>query len=604
VVFFVGYNEQSIRAGRARWLTAFAATAFGICVIRLIFLQLIRGEALTRASENNHTQIVVERAPRGRILDRNGVVLAGDQPVFVALFSPLGLKPEQFQQTVAHLADILILPYTEIDKRLRAAVRAKTLMRVSDRLSRSQAFRILQDRLLLPGISLTIEEQRVYPKEAIASHMLGYVGQITDDDLDRLADQGYRPGDWIGKTGLERLYDPTLHGQDGGILIQVDARGRQVRILRHVLPQAGRDLVLTLDQHLQELAELRLHESNHPGAAVVLNPQTGEVLALASAPGFNPNVFLPLGNSDERRALIQDNDLKPLYNRAIQAFYPPGSTFKPISALAALVKNTIKPEELVYCGGSFTLGKDRRVFKCWKPHGHGFVNFIQAMAESCDVYFYHLALLTGPNAIEQMAELFGLGKKTGIDLPNENSKALPMAQKGSRHEYWQGGHTLNYAIGQGDLLVTPLQMAQVISILGNKGSIWQPYLATESRRFSEPAQVIGSPHLLNHIALPEHALNLVREGMLQVVAKGTGIAAQLPGIDVAGKTGTAQASKGGDHAWFVSYAPAEDPKVACAVVVEHGGHGGVVAAPIAHDLMAFALGIGLSKEIHHEVTSD
>ena len=246
---------------------------------------------MTRASENNHTQIVVERAPRGRIMDRNGVVLAGDQPVFVALFSPLGHGTDQFEQTLTHLSDILALPPAEVEKRLRAAIRAKTLMRVSDRLSRSQAFRILQDRSQLPGISLTIEEQRFYPNAAVASHMLGYVGQITDDDLERLSDQGYRSGDWIGKTGLERLYDPTLHGQDGGILIQVDARGRQVRILRHVLPQAGRDLILTLDYRLQALAETRLNETKHPGAAVVMNPQTGEILALASVPGFNPECF-------------------------------------------------------------------------------------------------------------------------------------------------------------------------------------------------------------------------------------------------------------------------------------------------------------------------
>ena len=265
----------------------------------------------------------------------------------------------------------------------------------------------------MPGISLTIEEQRFYPNEAVASHMLGYVGQITDDDLERLSDQGYRPGDWIGKTGLERLYDPTLHGQDGGILIQVDARGRQVRILRHVLPQAGRDLILTLDYRLQSLAETRLNETKHPGAAVVMNPQTGEVLALASVPGYDPNVFLPLGDSEERQRLIEDNELKPLYNRAIQAFYPPGSTFKPISGLAALEHNAIKPDEQIYCSGSFTLGKERRIFKCWKPHGHGYVDFLKAMQESCDVYFYHLGLLTGPNAIESMAVAFWPGQKNG-----------------------------------------------------------------------------------------------------------------------------------------------------------------------------------------------
>jgi penicillin-binding protein 2 len=472
---------------------------------------------------------------------------------------------------------------------LTAAVRAKSMMRISDRLTRSQAFLILQDGIHLPGISLTIEEQRYYPKEKLASHILGYVGQITDEELDQFSDQGYHSGDWIGKSGLERLYDPALHGQDGGFLIEVDARGRQVRVIRHLLPQAGKDLVLTLDEKVEALAEQRLHETGHPGAAVVLNPQTGELIALASSPGFDPNLFLPLGNSDERKALLADPET-PLYNRAIQALYPPGSTFKIITSLAALDAHAIDPDKRVFCSGSYTMGKDRRVFRCWKKEGHGYVNFMEAIAQSCDVYYYQLGLAVGPDAIEAVAKAFGLGQVTGVDLPHEKKWALPIAFKKRMKEYWYSGDTLNYAIGQGLLQVTPLQMANMIAAIANGGTLWQPFLVTESRRFGEPSEHLGGPRLGSRLTLNPESLRLVRAGLLRVVNSGTGIASKIPGIEVAGKTGTAQVSKGKDQAWFVAYAPADIPRVACAVVVEHGGHGGSVSAPIAHDLIALALG--------------
>jgi penicillin-binding protein 2 len=586
-----GHTEQSLRAGRARWLAAIALTGLGLCFVRLVHLQLVRGAALSRASVNNHTQVLVERAPRGRILDRNGSVLADDQPVFVALFSPIGLKPNDFPQVVGRLSGILEVQPEELERRLRAATRARAMMRVSDRLGRSQAFRILQDRIHLPGVSLTIEEQRFYPNDTLASHVIGYVGQITDEELDAYSNQGYYPGDWIGKSGLERLYDPALHGQDGGYLIEVDAHGRQVRVLRHVMPRAGKDLVLTIDRKVQEIAEQRLQETKKPGAAVVMNPSNGEVLALASSPGFNPNSFLPLGDSDERRRLLEDPKL-PLYNRAIQALYPPGSVFKIVSSLAALESNAIDPAEKLYCDGSYILGKDRRVFKCWKPHGHGHVNFMTALMQSCDVYFYQLGQKTGAPAMETMAKKLGLAQITGIDLPNEKkARYLPMAFKDSKHQHWVGGDTLNYAIGQGFLQVTPMQSAALISQIAANGAYWQPYLVSKAKLFGQDDEVLNQPHMIVQNVFTASALKLVQDGLREVVSHGTGVAAQIHGFELAGKTGTAQATKGTDHAWFVSYGPVEAPKVACAVLVEHGGHGGSIAAPIAHDLMAQVLGV-------------
>lgn len=590
-----GTNQQALRAARSRVLLAFAFAGLGGCVLRLAYLQILKGRAFTQASENNHTQVLVERAPRGRILDRNGEVLADDQPVFVALFSPLGLVSSEHQQAITRLSSILEVPTAELEKRMFAAIRAKSMMRVSDRLNRAQAFRILQDRIHLPGISLTIEEQRYYPQETLASHILGYVGQVTDEELEKFADQGYHSGDYIGKSGIERLYDPSLHGQDGGFLIEVDARGRQVRVIRHILPQAGKDLVLTLDAKIERMAEQRLRQTGHPGAAVVMNPQTGELLALASSPGYNPNLFLPLGDSAERKQLLADPDL-PLYNRAIQGGYPPGSTFKIITALAGFEENKIDPSDTVFCDGAYTFGKEKRIFRCWKPGGHGRVNYEQAMANSCDVYFYQLGQKLGPESIERVAKMFGLGRQTGVDLPHEKKWLLPYEYllsrtKPGRKLFWPGGETLNYSIGQGALQVTPLQMASVISAVANQGSVWQPYLAAESRRYGEAAERLNAPRMMSQLALnPEH-WKLVRRSLAEVVRTGTGMAAQLKGIEVAGKTGTAQSNKKNkDHAWFVAYAPTESPQVACAVFVEHGGHGGSAAAPIAHDLIALALG--------------
>src|SRR5258708_35719740 len=350
MAFLIRVSEKSFRAGRARWLTAIAVAFLGAIFVRLFYLQIIRGRAMEAASENNHTQILVEHAPRGRILDRNGKILADNRPVFVAFFSPLGLSSADLQVMRERLSPIVQLPKVELEHRLLAALRAKTMLRVSDRLSRDQAFQILQNRVHLPGVSLTIEEQRFYPEARLASHVLGYVGQITDEELEQFSDKGYHSGDWIGKTGLERLYDPLLQGQDGGFLMEVDALGRQVRVLQHLLPLAGKDLYLTLDKELEALAEKRLKETGHPGAAVVLNPVTGELLALASSPGYDPNSFLPSGRSEERSRLLNDPQL-PLYNRAIQALYPPGSVFKIVSSLAALQEHGICTDDNLHCTG-------------------------------------------------------------------------------------------------------------------------------------------------------------------------------------------------------------------------------------------------------------
>jgi penicillin-binding protein 2 len=586
-----GASEQGTRAQRIHSLIAILITMIGACLLRLAYLQLIRGRAMEEASESNRTQLVVERAPRGRIIDRNGMVLADDRPVFVALFTPMGLSAGDIQAVLDRLSPVIAISRAELEHRLQLAIRSKSMLRISDRLTREQAFRILQDRTHLPGVSLSVEQQRFYPGGMLASHVLGYVGQIADEELETMSDEGYHSGDWIGKSGLERLYDSMLHGQDGGYLIEVDARGRQVRVIRHVPPQAGKDLILTLDGQLEELAERRLRESGEPGAAVVLDPKTGGVLALASSPGFDPNLFLPLGNSEERNRLLRDPRL-PLYNRSIQALYAPGSTFKIITSLAGLQEKRIDPQDTVDCKGSYILGKERRVFHCWKPKGHGTVNFRRALAESCDVYFYVEGLKIGAELIEKYAKQFGFGQRTGIDLPSEKRGLLPYAWKESIGQHWSSGDTLNYAIGQGALQVTPLQMANMLVGVANRGIFWQPYLVSEARGLSHDVQRFGVPRVTSNVTLSDFTWEELSSGLTEVVRNGTGVAAQLPGIDVAGKSGTAQTPHGREHGWFVAYAPVADPQAACVVIIEHGGHGGSVAAPIVHDLLAMSLGKG------------
>jgi len=260
--------------------------------------------------------------------------------------------------------------------------------------------------------------------------------------------------------------------------------------------------------------------------------------------------------------------------------------------MANLDERGLSVDESVNCTGSFTMGSEKRIFHCWQLKGHGWVDFHKALAQSCDVYFYKVGIKLGPNLIEKYAKAAGIGQRTGVDLPSEKRGLLPLLWKASTHQHWMGGDTLNYAIGQGALQVTPLQMADLAALVANKGTIWQPYLAAESQRFGEEGEKLATPHELLRVDVSPNTWRVLREALEEVVQSGTGVASKLPGISVAGKTGTAQATKGKEHAWFVAYAPADVPKVATAVVVEHGGHGGAVAAPIAHDLLALALGIG------------
>jgi penicillin-binding protein 2 len=442
-------------------------------------------------------------------------------------------------------------------------------------------------KLELPGVIVEVEPQRAYPTSRFAAHLLGYVREASDEQMK----QGrYRRGELVGQTGLERLLDEFLRGRDGGERIEVDAMGRPIRIVQQTEPHPGAEVVTTIDRRVQEAAEKAME--GKAGAVVVMDPRNGDVLALVSTPAFPIDAFT--GNIDRAAwvRLVQD-PLHPLLNRANQAQYPPGSVFKIILMAAGLQEGSITPMDRVHCPGHFEYGG--RTWKDWKKEGHGSVDLRRGIAQSCDVYFYQQGLKIGAAAIAKYAKAFGLGAVTGIDLGTEKAGLIPEPKprvKGDKKSRaWTGGDTLNMSIGQGAVLVTPMQVARMMAAVANGGVLWKPRLVQRIERpeqgvvFRDPGQVNG------HIELSPVVWALIREGLWAVVNDwGTGGQAKIPGLDVAGKTGTAQiianskSERGEDHAWFAAFAPVKEPQAVVVVLVERGGHGGDAAAPIARKI--------------------
>ncbi|MFH1258421.1 MAG: penicillin-binding protein 2 [Elusimicrobiota bacterium] len=555
---------------------------FSVLGFRLFFLQIIRRQALLAISEQNRTQLYVEQANRGFIYDRKGEILADIQPSFLVTFSNLKIDEDKLAAEIKELSRLLRVPSRELREKINAlkGYPFEALPLVKN-ISRDTLLKLIEEIPNLPGINIQVVPQRRYPKGETACHILGYIGEISKEELKKNVSLGdeYRPGDWIGKTGLEKIYDNLLRGEDGGSQVEVDAHGRQQRIIQRIEPVPGDNLILTLDYSLQKLAEESLRGKS--GAVVALDPRNGEVLALASAPAFNPNIFIQKGNRVELERIFNDLD-HPMMNRAIQGTYPPGSIFKPITALAGLEKG-IDPTRKIFCPGFFLLGQEDRKFRCWNEKGHRRVGLIEAMAFSCDVYFYHLGLIVGSDLLEDWAKSFGLGSITGIDLPAEKPGLVAgKAWKKKNHRVgWYHGDTVNMAIGQGFFLLTPLQAAMIAGCVANGGKVYRPYLLKKVLGQNDRVVKEFYPRLIRNIEVEMKNLRLVQQGMAVVVASGTGQNGAVAGINVAGKTGTAQNPHGEDHAWFIAYAPVEYPQIAVSVIVENGGHGGAVAAPIA-----------------------
>ncbi|HEX9868556.1 MAG TPA: penicillin-binding protein 2 [Candidatus Tectomicrobia bacterium] len=568
--------------------------AFLVLLLRLWYLQVIEGDRFATISESNRLRIVPQRDIRGQIVDRHGQVLADNRRSFT-----LSLLPEETSSLdllIPRLREFLPIRWEDVEPKLKAAAAYRTIQLLKD-LTREQVAYVAEHRWDLPGASLDVEHVRDYKYGELAAHILGYIGEINEEQLREARSAGYRMGDYIGQAGFEKLYEQALRGRKGAREVEVDALGRELRPVQERAPAPGLNLVLTLDLGLQQVVEEEM--AGQAGAIVVMDPRNGEILAMASKPAYDPNEFVPGISVSNWMRLLKDPK-KPLQNRAIQAQYAPGSTYKIIMAIAGLEEGVITPKTTVYCNGQFPFGN--RVFKDWKPGGHGPVNVHSAMVQSCDVFFYTLGQRLGIDTIARYAKGFGLGAPTGFDPAHEKPGLVPSTawKRAARGEPWYPGETISAAIGQGYNLLTPLQLLNVMSAVANGGTRYKPQIV---KRLQTPdgkvVQEFG-PQRLGEIPARPETLRLVQQALWGVVneGRGTGWRARLGAIGVAGKTGTVQvignSPKGDklperfrDHGWFVAYAPFENPQLAVVIFAENGGRGGSTYAPIARKIFEY-----------------
>jgi penicillin-binding protein 2 len=570
--------------------------AFSLIGVRLWYLQVFSGPDMRSLSEHNRIRLVRVPAARGVVYDRFGEILIDNRPSYDVVFVPEDARDRG--RVLTNLAHYL----GEEEGALRQTARAPSkrppyegivLRRDLD----WQGVVVLETHQFdLPGISLQVGPRRYYPFGPLAAHLLGYVGEVSERELAAGMSQ-HRPGDLIGKAGLEKAWDVDLRGESGGEQVEVDALGRRVRVLEQVPDLPGSTFTLTLDRDLQETAEHALQGQD--GALVALDPRNGEVLVMVSRPAYDPNVFSRGIRREEWRALTQ-NRKHPLNNRAVQGQYPPGSTFKVAVAAGALEEKAVTPSTGVFCAGGIPFGN--HFFRCWRKGGHGHVDVHSAVVESCDVFFYQVGQRLGVDGIADYARRLGLGAPTGIALDHEKGGIIPDTEWKRRRfkQPWYSGETLSVAIGQGYVTATPLQMAMMAATIANGGTRYRPNYV---KRVEHPDGTVReiTPEVMGEAKLKKSTLNLVRSAMRDVVMtdNGTGKKARVVGITVAGKTGTSQVVKMGDrersnkgaketrdHAWFVAFAPAEAPEIAVAAIIEHaGGGGGAIAAPIVQQVL-------------------
>ena len=579
---------------RLRVLMAAIILALLLLVARLWWLQIANGSLFEQLSAGARTRHIPLRAPRGRIYDRTGKLLATTRPQYMVVVSPLELRrytAAERARIFGRAAGILNISVGEIEEILNRSRQAGfNTIKLKTGVGPAVITHLLEDAADLPGFDVERVPERSYPMGAVAAHVLGYVGDPSEADLKRVHDSSYNGADQIGKQGLERYYENALRGVDGERVIEVNAHGVPVsnQDVAHTNPVPGNQLVLTLDAHLQQVAQQAFPMGMH-GAVVALDVRTGEILALASVPGFDPNVFLDDSpESRKRRAgFLLDLNGRPMLNRAAGSSYPPGSTFKLVTSTAGFAYRQIDPEDTIWCRGGMKIGRTQ-FKKCWAYHGT--VNYMKAMAQSCDAYFYDLMKRLTSTELATISREFGLGRRTGIDLSAEAHGFIPTPawkQRRFKDGRWWFGDSCNMAIGQGFIQATPLQMALVTAAVANGGRVLRPHLVAEVR--SPDGRVLSrvNPQVTGVLAVPPDALGMVRKGMLAAVRKGgTAGIVRFKDMDVGGKTGSAQdLPNPHTHAWFVCFAPYENPKLAICVLVEHGGHGGTEAGPVARALL-------------------
>jgi penicillin-binding protein 2 len=588
-----------------KMLAIFCVALFVILLARLWYLQIALGSTLLAESEMNRKRLVHARAPRGLILDRKGRVLATSRPQFVVLAVPEELQKEP--KAVDMLCGILGVTREEL-KAIMARERAAEFapVRVAIDVPMDVVAKLVERRPVLPGVSVELDQLRNYPDGPVCAHVLGYIGEVSKDELEAFERRGvgYKPGDCVGKSGIEKQYETLLHGVDGGQELEVDARGRTRRILGNQRPIPGSAITLTIDKDLQ-IAAARAMEGK-TGAAVAVNPQTGEVLAMVSKPDFDLNIFVKRVKVEDWMKIIT-NKGHPLQNRAVANKYPPGSTFKPVTATAALEYGVATPETSLYCSGTYRLWHKR----CWRKHGH--VTFTTAISQSCDVFFYEMGRRLGINRLAKMARSFGLSYATGIDLPDEVSSpgetrkgTIPDEawKRAKYHQKWYPGETVICAIGQGYVQVTPLQMARVAAAVATSGKMYRPQMVREVHGPDGKAVREFRRQPERPVAASQETFKAVQYGMRQAVIGpgGTGQVVNLPGVAVAAKTGSAEdPPRKRPHAWFICYAPFENPEIAIAVISEQGGHGATGAAPVARAILDVYFGKKKASQVEPSV---
>jgi len=575
-------------------LFGIVSLAFFVVFLKLFYLQILNYPYYRGLSDTNSLRLITERAPRGIITDRNGEILATNMPSYSLYVVPADLKA--YGPTMVLLSQILDEPLSSLELTVESRKQRRRFepIRLQTHLDEKLIAQIEENRVRLPGVYIQLEPERYYPHGELASHILGYIGEISEEDLTRLRENGYSGDAVIGKKGIERVYDQILRGEDGGVQVEVDASGIQRRTLAYKKPIQGQTLQLSIDWKVQELAENLL--GDQIGSIVVTNPRTGEILALVSHPNFDPNEFVSGISFKDWNKLMKDKN-HPLENRAIQGQYPPGSIFKLITALGALEEGVINFNKVFLCKGIFWY--KTWPYRCWRSSGHGWMNLERAIIESCDIYFYQLGLLVKIDEIYNVAKDMGLGNKTKVDLDSEVAGLVPNAQwkESTQHIPWFPGNTIQMSIGQGYLLTTPLQMLDVTSGFAMDGTIYKPHLLYKIVDQNTGRTVFEKqPEILRETTFDQKYLDFMKSTLEKVISSpsGTGKKARINGVRVAGKTGTSENPHGDTHAWFTAYAPAEDPKVAIIVMVENGGEGGIVSAPIAKRVMEQSLGMDVT----------
>ena len=595
--------ETRLVVNRAIMLLVLALILTLILLGRLLYLQVIEHQHFTTLSEDNRVKLQPIPPNRGLIFDRNGILLANNLPSY-----RLEITPEQVDNmpaTLDALAEYIEINKDDRDRFEKLLTRKPRFEAIPLRfhLNDEEVASFAVNRHRFPGVEISAGLARQYPLGKLAAHAIGYVGRIDEQALQHLDTSNYRGTTHIGKIGIEKSFESKLHGRVGVQQVETTAQGRVLRVLQRTPPIPGNNLYLTLDSRVQAIAEQAF--GDYAGSAIAIDPRNGDILAFVSLPAYDPNPFVN-GIAYDDYAALKDDDKEPLFNRALRGQYPPGSTIKPFMGLAGLEQGITGTHSKTYCPGFYTLPNNSRKFRDWKRGGHGTVDLHKAIVQSCDVYFYDLALSLGIDRIHDYLQHFGFGRKTGIDIQGELSGLLPSQEwkRSRRNEPWFPGETIITGIGQGFFLITPIQLATAAAALANGGRVMKPKIINAEQDANSGELLPQHSELVETVNVYEQQnWDAVIEAMVDVVHSARGTARKI-GADspyrIAGKTGTAQVfglkeeekynakeieEKLRDHALFIAFAPVEDPQIAVAVVVEHGGGGGSVAAPIARTIM-------------------